>query len=84
MSTDTDTLTSAETAALLGITPATLAARRHRGTSPKFTRKGHRTIVYRREDVEEFIATGGEPSTAELARRVADLENRVTRLENES
>ncbi|SLH66719.1 Uncharacterised protein [Mycobacteroides abscessus subsp. abscessus] len=81
MSTKTDTLTSAETAALLGITPATLAARRHRGTSPRFTRTGHRTVVYRREDVEAFIAAGGEPTTAELARRVAELESRVTRLE---
>lgn len=81
MSTENDTLTSAEVAALLGITPATLAARRHRGTSPQFTRKGHRTIVYRREDVERFIAAGGAPTTAELARRVAELESRVTRLE---
>lgn len=81
MSPKPDTLTSAEVAALLGITPATLAARRHRGTSPRFTRTGHRTIVYRRADVEEFLASSGEPTTAELARRVRDLESRVTRLE---
>ncbi|MBP2452513.1 helix-turn-helix transcriptional regulator [Mycolicibacterium lutetiense] len=51
----TDTLTSAETAALLGISPSTLATYRYRGTSPRFTRTGHRTVVYKRADVAAFI-----------------------------
>lgn len=77
------TLTSAETAELLGITTGTLAAWRHRGTSPTYTKVGHRTVVYRRKDVEEFLAHRGEtvPSIAELAARVSELEGKVSRIE---
>ena len=50
-----DIITSVEAAALLGVSPSTLATYRYRGTSPKFTRIGHRTVVYSRRDVERFI-----------------------------
>lgn len=55
MSTKDDTLTSAEAAALLGVSPSTLATYRYRGTSPKYTKVGYRTVVYKRRDVEKFI-----------------------------
>ncbi|SLC41748.1 helix-turn-helix transcriptional regulator [Mycobacteroides abscessus] len=55
MSTKNDTLTSAEAAELLGISPSTLATYRYRGTSPKYTKTGYRTVVYSRRDVERFI-----------------------------
>ncbi|EIC62293.1 helix-turn-helix transcriptional regulator [Mycobacteroides abscessus] len=79
----TDILTSAEAALLLGITPETLAAWRHRGKSPRFTRTGHRTVTYAREDVENFIAEreGTTPTLAQLARRVSVLEKRLARIE---
>lgn len=79
----TDTLTSAEAALLLGITPETLAAWRHRGKSPRFTRTGHRTVTYTREDVEAFIAEreGVTPTLAQLARRVSVLEKRLARID---
>lgn len=79
----TDTLTSAEAAMLLGITPETLAAWRHRGKSPKYTRTGHRTVTYDRADVEAFIAEreGTTPTLAQLARRVSVLEKRLARIE---
>lgn len=75
----TDTLTSAETAELLGITTSTLAAWRHRGTSPTYTKVGHRTVTYKRADVDAFMAHRGEtvPSITELAQRVEVLESRL-------
>lgn len=79
----TDILTSAETAELLGISTGTLAAWRHRGTSPTYTRTGHRTVRYKKSDVEKFIAERGEtvPSAADLSARIETLERRVTRIE---
>lgn len=79
----TDTLTSAEAATLLGIAPETLAAWRHRGKSPRFTRTGHRTVTYDRADIEAFIAEreGVTPTLAQLARRVAVLEKRLARID---
>ncbi|CPW94819.1 helix-turn-helix transcriptional regulator [Mycobacteroides abscessus] len=79
----TDILTSAEAAMLLGITPETLAAWRHRGKSPKYTRTGHRTVTYDRADIEAFISEreGSTPTLAQLARRVAVLEKRLARIE---
>jgi len=55
MSPKPDIITSAEAAAMLGVSPSTLATYRYRGTSPKFTKIGHRTVVYSRADVLAFI-----------------------------
>lgn len=41
--------------AMLGVSPSTLATYRYRGTSPKFTKVGHRTVVYSRADVLAYI-----------------------------
>lgn len=79
----TDILTSAEAATLLGITPETLAAWRHRGKSPKYARTGYRTVTYDRADIEAFISEreGTTPTLAQLARRVSVLEKRLARIE---
>lgn len=84
MSTLTDTLTSAEAAELLGISANTLAAWRHRGTSPRYTKTGYRTVTYKRADVEKFIAAreGGNPTIAVLAWRVRELERRLAAVES--
>jgi len=55
MSPKPDIITSTEAAALLGVSPSTLATYRYRGTSPKFTKVGHRTVVYSRADVLAYI-----------------------------
>lgn len=55
MSPKPDIITSTEAAALLGVSPSTLATYRYRGTSPKFTKIGYRTVVYSRRDVLAFI-----------------------------
>ncbi|SKU67120.1 Helix-turn-helix domain [Mycobacteroides abscessus subsp. abscessus] len=55
MSPKPDIITSAEAAAMLGVSPSTLATYRYRGTSPKFTKVGHRTVVYSRADVLAYI-----------------------------
>lgn len=55
MSAKSDIITSAEAAEMLGVSPSTLATYRYRGTSPRYTRIGHRTVVYSRRDVERFI-----------------------------
>lgn len=55
MSPKPDIITSAEAAAMLGVSPSTLATYRYRGTSPKYTRIGHRTVVYSRADVLAYI-----------------------------
>lgn len=49
--------TSAEAAARLGLTTATLAAYRSTGTGPKFIKiggRGRAAIVYRRPDLDEW------------------------------
>lgn len=55
MSPKPDIITSTEAAAMLGVSPSTLATYRYRGTSPKFTKVGHRTVVYSRADVLAYI-----------------------------
>lgn len=71
-------LTSAQVADMLGISMGNLAARRHRGTGPAFERIGHRTVIYRRGDVERWLESPtGEDS---LDDRVARLEDEVAEL----
>ncbi|MFV8275834.1 helix-turn-helix transcriptional regulator [Mycobacteroides abscessus] len=55
MSAKSDIITSAEAAEMLGVSPSTLATYRYRGTSPKYTKVGYRTVVYSRRDVERYI-----------------------------
>jgi predicted DNA-binding transcriptional regulator AlpA len=49
-------LSSREAAALCGFTPASFASRRARGTGPKFTRVGYRTVRYRYQDLIDWLA----------------------------
>lgn len=71
-------LTSAQVADMLGISMGNLATRRHRGTGPKFERRGHRTVIYRRADVDQWLKSPtGEDS---LDDRVARLEDDVAEL----
>jgi predicted DNA-binding transcriptional regulator AlpA len=61
-----DNLTPARLSAALGTSPAALAMMRSRGTGPRYSKLGARLIVYRRADVEEWIASGLRCSTGEV------------------
>lgn len=64
---DDDQITEAEAAELLGVTPGTLAQRRHRARkhrdpklSPPWYRRGDRSIRYRRSEVLSWQAARNE------------------------
>jgi excisionase family DNA binding protein len=61
-----------EAAAYLGSSRSTLAKRRLRGDGPRFFRLG-RAIRYRREDLDEWLASRAARSTSDYARRAAPL-----------
>lgn len=75
-----DILTSEQVADMLGISRNALAARRSRGAGPAYSRTGHRTVIYRRVDVEQWLADNAEGNDT-LETRVAELERRVADLE---
>ncbi len=78
MTGEDEILTSAKVADMLGISMGNLAARRHRGTGPQYECIGHRTVIYRRADVERWLESpNGEDS---LDDRVARLEDEVAEL----
>lgn len=55
---DTSALLSTREAALyLALSPRTLEKWRTRGTGPVYARVGRR-VVYRREDLDDFVAAG--------------------------
>jgi len=58
-------LTTAEAAGLLGVSKAFLERDRWAGSRIPYIRVGTRTIRYRREDVEAFIASRKRRSTSE-------------------
>lgn len=49
-------LTTREAAALCGFTPAAFNMRRIRGNGPPYTKMGHRTVRYKRDDVLAWLA----------------------------
>ncbi|MFE6965688.1 helix-turn-helix transcriptional regulator [Agromyces sp. NPDC057679] len=51
-----DLMTPEELAELVHSTPASLAQLRYRGGGPRFVRFGKKKVMYRREDVEEYLA----------------------------
>jgi len=57
-------LTPAEAADVLGLSPRTLETHRQRGKGPPYVRVTARTIRYRSEDVERFIAAQLRASTS--------------------
>ena len=60
-----DLLTQPETAEKTRLSERTLERHRLTGTGPKFVRLGRR-VLYRREDVEEWIAANICSSTSEV------------------
>ncbi|MEM8575730.1 MAG: helix-turn-helix domain-containing protein [Pseudomonadota bacterium] len=50
-----DLLTCAEVAELVGLSVNTLKVHRREGTGPKHVRLGHRTVRYRRGDVDAWV-----------------------------
>ncbi len=61
----TEVFSIAETADYINGTPAQLAMMRTRGTGPRYSKLSARLIVYRREDVDEWIASKLRTSTRE-------------------
>jgi predicted DNA-binding transcriptional regulator AlpA len=51
---DIDTATPAQVAEVLGTSTAGLAQMRHRGTGPKFVKRGRR-VLYRWSDVRAYL-----------------------------
>ena len=49
-------MTATEAGDLLAMTRGALAQLRYMGTGPKFVKLGGRSVRYRREDLEEWIA----------------------------
>ncbi len=46
-----------EAAELMGVSPSLLRDWRFKGAGPQYIRLGHRTVRYKRSDLERFIAT---------------------------
>lgn len=69
-----DELSAREAAAYVGHTYGSLAALRHRGTGPRVHRYDGRSPVYRRADLDRWLAATDSALTPEIeafARRVA-------------
>lgn len=60
-------LTTAQAAALLGLSPRTLGGLRLRGGGPRYVRLSARAVRYRREDLAAWIEAGVRTNTAEAA-----------------
>jgi len=60
-------LTTAQAAALLGLSPRTLEGLRLRGGGPRYVRLSARAVRYRREDLAAWIDAGVRTNTAEAA-----------------
>ena len=58
-------LRAPEAAALLGLSPSTLAKMRLRGDGPAFLKVGRRAVVYDPADLEEWLATRRRTSTSD-------------------
>ena len=58
-------LRAPEAAALLGLSPSTLAKMRIRGEGPPFLKVGRRALVYDPADLEEWLATRRRTSTSD-------------------
>lgn len=58
-------------AAVLGVSPRTLEGWRHHGGGPKFVKLGRR-VVYRHEDILEFIESRVCRNTADSSQRGLD------------
>lgn len=56
MTSNLELLMPAEVAQMLGVAPSTLQTWRKRRQGPPHVRLGHRTVRYRREALEEWIA----------------------------
>lgn len=58
-------LTEKDAAAMLRLKAKTLQARRVTGSPPKFVKLGRRTVRYRLEDLEQYIAESVRNSTSD-------------------
>jgi predicted DNA-binding transcriptional regulator AlpA len=58
-------MTATEAGALLAMTRGALAQLRYMGTGPKFVKLGGRSVRYRREDLEEWVARRTRTSTSQ-------------------
>jgi predicted DNA-binding transcriptional regulator AlpA len=71
MTTNPITLTACEAAKVLGLAPSTLAKLRLFGNGPTYCKLGRR-VVYRREDLEAWLAS-------RIARDTSDADARLPR-----
>ena len=58
-------LRQTEAASYLNLSPRTLENWRYRGGGPKYARLGSRLVVYRREDLDDFISERVVTSTSD-------------------
>jgi len=64
-----DLLTPEQAAELMSRSVLTLQDMRTKGGGPKYVKLGHRTIRYRREDIEAWINARVFSNTAEASKR---------------
>src|SRR5262245_19549282 len=70
-------LTRSEAADYLGMSPNALAAHATRGTGPRFAKLSGRTVRYRREDLDAWVASKLRTSTRELSRETPGVDCRA-------
>jgi len=69
-----EALSSAQTAAMIGVRPNTLEVWRYKGKGPRFVKQGtakQAGVVYRRSEVERWLAERTFTSTSAYSSKVA-------------